>query len=57
MIRVLGQGVYNSDEDIFYFELQYIVDAGTFGTYPVTLQLLRSASAAHAHSSDWLMVS
>lgn len=50
MIRVLGQGVYNSDEDIFYFELQYIVDAGTFGTYPVTLQLLRSASAAHARN-------
>ena len=45
IIRVRGNGIYNSAEDSFYFELQYIVDAGSFGTYPITLQLNRAMTA------------
>ena len=45
IIRVRGNGIYNSSEDSFYFDLVYIVDAGSFGTYRVTLQLNRSIAA------------
>ena len=45
IIRVRGNGIYDSNNDSFYFELQYIVDAGSFGTYPVTLQLNRAMTA------------
>lgn len=45
IIRVRGNGIYNSNNDSFYFELQYIVDAGSFGTYPITLQLNRAMTA------------
>ena len=45
IIRVRGNGIYDSNNDSFYFELQYIVDAGSFGTYPITLQLNRAMTA------------
>ena len=45
IIRVRGNGIYNSSEDSFYFDLVYIVDAGSFGTYRVTLQLNRAMTA------------
>lgn len=45
IIRVLGNGTYSPSDDSFYFDLQYIVDAGSFGTYPVVLQLNRSIAA------------
>lgn len=45
IIRVRGNGIYNSSEDSFYFDLEYIVDAGSYGTYLVTLQLNRAMTA------------
>lgn len=39
MIRVRGNGYYEENECSFRFNLEYIVDAGSFGTYGAILQL------------------
>ena len=39
IIRVRGNGYYNNNDNSFIFNLEYIVDAGSFGTYSAILQL------------------
>ena len=34
-----GNGYYNNNDNSFIFNLEYIVDAGSFGTYSAILQL------------------
>jgi hypothetical protein len=45
IVRVQGNGYKNEDDNCFYFNLQYTVDAGSFGTYPAILQLQDSTAA------------
>lgn len=46
IIRVYGEGYYDSSARMFSLTLNYIVDAGTFGDYPATLQLGAATRAA-----------
>ena len=46
IIRVRGNGTYNSNEDSFYVELEYIVeDAGSFGTFNETFTITEMYAA------------
>ena len=45
IIRVYGNGIYEASAQLFTLELNYIVDAGTFGSYIETLQLGNSTRA------------
>lgn len=46
IIRVYGSGIYDASAQLFTLELNYIVDAGTFGSYIETLQLGHSTRTA-----------